>query len=193
MSKVTPDDEKDEFRAPPEMVKEAEKHFRKPTKRELAQAQKYQKTLLNMLGTGARLTQEETELAVSVRNEGVYRQIHELGEPSATHNLVNCLIIQGRFEEALELSPARANEINELINARDRDDYERCDCPSQNLENTNVTSEYIVRKQWHPTKRVFCSLYRCSVCGHMNLVENLPQEIANYHAKRMDAIGKSRR
>jgi len=192
MSKVTPDDEKDEFRAPPEKVEEAEKHFRKPTKKELAEAQKYTQTLLNMLATGARLTNEETELAVSVRNEVFYRQMYEGGVPSALHNLVNCLITQGRFEEALELCPARSEELNELIEARDRDDYERCPCPTVEIEKVKTPSEYVVRKQWHPVKKVFCYLYRCKDCGNMNLVENPLPEILLYHAARMDAIAKTK-
>lgn len=184
----------DEFRAPDELVKQAEKHFRPVSKKELATARRYQESILKMLNTGARLTQEEVELAVSVRNEGFYRNMVEAGETTALHHLVNCLITQGRFEEALKLSTNRKEEIKELLEARDRDDYERCNCPSQTLENTNVPSEYLVRKQFNPLKQSFCFLYRCSVCGHMNLVEQLPEEIALYHAKRMNAIeGYSKR
>jgi hypothetical protein len=191
MANVTPD-EKDEFRAPPELTKQAEKHFLPPTPEELAAAQKHQNALLNMLTTGARLTNEERELAVSVRNEGFYRQMVEGGESSAANNLANCLITQGRFEEALELCPARADELNELIDARDRDDYERCDCPTIEIERVPTPSEYIVRKQWHPVKQVFCYLYRCKDCGHMNLAENPIPEIVLYHAARMNAIATAK-
>jgi len=184
--------DKTEWKAPLELTDEADKHFRKPTKKEMAEAQKYQKHLLNMLGTGARLTQEETELAVSVRNEAFYRQMYEGGIPSAIHNLVNCLIIQGRFEEALELCPARRIELTELVEARDQDDYQRCSCPTEVIEGVPTPSEYMVRKQWHPVKQVFCYLYRCKDCGNMNLVENPIPEILNYHAARMNAIAKAK-
>lgn len=182
----------DNFLAPPELAEEAEKHFRKPSQKELAQAQKYQKSLLNMLNCGSRLTQEEIELAVSVRNEEIYRRLHELGEPSGTHNLVNCLITQGRFEDALELYPARADELKELIEARDRDDYERCPCQTIEIEKIPTPSEYVVRKQYHPAKQVFCYLYRCKDCGNMNLVETPILEILNYHAARQNAIAKTK-
>lgn len=183
------------FRAELEDVEAAQSHFRKPTKEEIEKAQKHNAEVVALFERGARLTQDETELAHAIRLEAFYREriAHGVTDPTVLRDLTNSLITQGRYEDALDYANAeQLNELAELIEARDKDDDIRCECPSTKLEGKNVPSEYIVKRLWHPTKQEFCWLHKCNECGHVNLVSELPQEIAIFHASRMDAANKNR-
>lgn len=180
-----------EGKAPLELVDQAENHFRKPTQKEIDATIEYSKEQERLLNQGARLTNEEKELAMAHSHERFYRMQHASGRKEAARDIANCLITQGRYEEALDYADElQLNELAELIEARDRDDNERCSCPSIKLENINVPSEVVVKRVFMPSVNSWCWLYRCSQCGFSNLVASLPTEVANYHATRMNAINR---
>lgn len=176
--------DKNKFKAPPEDLVAVEKHFRKPDDKEIAAAEKHAQHFTRMLNAGARLTNEEKELAVAYQQEELFRNS---GNMAAVAQL---LIVQGRYEEALLSDPICKDECLALIAARERDDRERCTCPSQQLEKVNVPSETVVKKMWLPERNTFCWLIRCSQCGQMNLTADLHEEIATFHFYRQDKLVK---
>lgn len=181
-----------EWKAPPELTNQAQEHFRKPTQEEIDAAIKYTQEQEELLNKGARLTNEEKELATAYSHERFYRMQWASGYHQAGRDIANCLITQGRYEEALDYADAlQLNELGELIAARDRADDERCPCPSIKIENTTVPSEVVVKRLFMPSVNGFCWFYKCSNCGFANLVASLPTELANYHANRMNAIHKN--
>lgn len=184
------------FRAEPELVEEAKRHFVEPTPEEIAKRQKYAEEVAEMLRRGARLTQEEAELGHAVNLAIHYRDqlAHRPNDPIVLFQLTNTLVKLGKYEEALDYAnEQQLNEISELIDARDKDDGCRCDCPSREIEGKQVPSENVVKRMYVPQRQSFCWLHKCHECGHLNLVSELHPEIANFHTARMDAIKKQQK
>jgi hypothetical protein len=180
------------FKAPPEDPVAVAKHWRAPEPAEIAAAEKFANQVRRMHQYGARMTNEEKEFFVALQHEEMFRTQVAAGYLEAASDLAHALISQGRYEEAMVADPARREECWRLIEARDREDNERCDCPSQKIENVNVPSEIVVRRQWMPQRKQFGYLIRCSQCGQLNLVSDLHPEIAEFHHYRLEKMSKKK-
>ena len=149
-----------------------------------------------MFNSGARMSQEQMELAQARIRENNYTEKFQHINPQHLEkhikdSLSNSLIIQGKLEEALVVAPHRKEEIQALVDARDKPDDIRCSCPNRIAEGNGKTkdleipSEYVVQKIWCPKRQKMLWLHRCHECGHQNLVENLHPEIGAFHHYRM--------
>lgn len=164
--------------------------FRKPKEEEIAAAQEFRDRLLHLAGNAARLTQEQHDLVLAWRHEEACRLNND------NKGLAAALIVQGRFEEAMQADPDRADECAELLIACYRPDDERCDCPDQEIQEERRTlikpSEYVVRRQYLPHLNAFAYLIRCGQCGQLNLAVNPAQPVKQWHNTRMQAMAHAR-
>jgi hypothetical protein len=109
----------------------------------------------------------------------------------ASNELAKALLVQGRYDEALELATDAAviQRIQELKEAVLRDDWEECVCGDtiiMNKANRPITLPryYVAGNIFSPVHLQFVPHSICNVCGHSNVTPTPNQELAQFERVR---------
>lgn len=149
---------------------------------EIKDAITHRDEIIRLHNCGAKISEDQALLLYAI-------QLEEAARASGNANdLVEALIRQGRFEEALyfAMTAAKIEECRKLVIARDRPDDERCDCPDKQIEGQVIPSEMVLRKIYVQKRNAYCYLTMCVDCQEMNISQEPPAPIINAHNKRLE-------
>lgn len=119
----------------------------------------------------------------------------------ATQRLVNVLVTLGELRRAfdlavLELGYHKANEIEDIIEAVERDNRERCSCEDdivhqKNGKNITIPRFFKWKRLRSPIRmNMWINIYRCAKCGFLQGVSSLPE---TRHVEDARRLGEKKR
>lgn len=147
--------------------------------------------------TRAKQTDAERLLSRGLLLEQTARGNLDLAEGSAAialakSQLADALAMQGRYGSAVDIhpDPVRKEHFQQIINAIEMDDEEKCDCADLTAKMSDVelaiTPRFERAQVFSPVHAEMVSVVECSTCGHLNA-----RPLRSRLLKHRDALGQN--